>query len=148
MSLRTDASSASALVYSQYALYGYATELSLALVQLHRLRRSTNHPSAALDPVIARISRIRDEVRDEINGIEDLLDPQTPSEKYPAAPASSPDGPTLFDEAGNASDPIEVLALPNAVPYAPGVPLAASGSNGDAGVTHAVASPQRKRKGR
>ena len=72
----------------------------------------------------------------------------TPRERYPAAPAFTPDGPTLFDEAGNAADPTEVLAKPHAVPYAPGVPLAASGSNGDGGAIHAVASPQRKRKGR
>jgi hypothetical protein len=78
MSLHNDSqSAASALVYSQYALCSYATDLGLALRDLRRLRRSTNHPSAALDPVISRISRVRDEVRDEIAGIDDLLSPRS-----------------------------------------------------------------------
>jgi hypothetical protein len=76
MSLHNDASSA-ALVFTQYSLCSYATDLCLALRDLHRPRRSTNHPSAALDPVISRISRIRDEVRDEINSIDELLDPRS-----------------------------------------------------------------------
>ena len=76
MSIRHVPTAESALVYSQYALCGYATDLNLALRDLRRLRRSTNHPSAALDPVIARITRVRDEVREEIASIDQLIDPR------------------------------------------------------------------------
>jgi hypothetical protein len=77
MSVRTNASAAaSALVYSQYSLCHYVGDLTAALRDLRRLRRSTNHPSSALDPVIQRISRLRDEVREEIAGIDELLDPR------------------------------------------------------------------------
>jgi hypothetical protein len=81
---------------------------------------------------------------------ETPAEPQTPREKYPAAPAAfSPDGPTLFDDAGNHTvDPTEVLLGAKAVPYAPGVPVARPGANGDAGAGHAGAAPQRRRKGR
>jgi hypothetical protein len=78
MCIRNDATAAcSSLVYNQYALCSFAADLGLALRDLRRLRRSTNHPSAALDPVIARITRVRDEVRDEIESIDELLDPRT-----------------------------------------------------------------------
>jgi hypothetical protein len=80
MSIRNDAcAAASALVYGQYALCHIATDLTAALRDLRWLRRTTNHPSAALDPVIARIRRVRDEVRDEITGIDELLDPRRAS---------------------------------------------------------------------
>jgi len=78
MCIRNNATAAcSALVYSQYSLCSYATDLTHALRDLRRLRRSTNHPSAALDPVIARIGRVRDEVREEISSIDELLSPRT-----------------------------------------------------------------------
>jgi hypothetical protein len=77
MSARNDSTAAaSALVYGQYALCHIATDLTAALRDLRRLRRTTNHPSSALDPVIARIGRVRDEVRDEISSIDELLDPR------------------------------------------------------------------------
>jgi hypothetical protein len=75
-------------------------------------------------------------------------EPQTPREKYPAAPAFTPDGPTLFDAAGNADDPTAVLLGDKAVPYVASAPPSRSGTNGDAGAGHAVASPTNKRRGR
>ena len=68
----------SALVFSQYSLCHYATDLGLVLRDLRALRRSTNHPSAALDPIIRRVSNLRDEIREEIRGIDDLLGPIPP----------------------------------------------------------------------
>jgi hypothetical protein len=67
----------SALVFSQYSLCHYATDLGLVLRDLRALRRSTNHPSSVLDPVIRRVTTLRDEVREEIASIDELLDPRT-----------------------------------------------------------------------
>jgi hypothetical protein len=77
MSARTDSTAAAAaLVFTQYSLCHYATDLTAALRDLRRLRRTTVHPSAALDPVIARVSRVIGEVREEITSIDELLDPR------------------------------------------------------------------------
>jgi hypothetical protein len=77
MSIRNDAcSAASALVFTQYSLCSYATDLSAALRDLRRLRRTTSHPSTVLDPIIARVGRVIGEVREEIAGIDELLDPR------------------------------------------------------------------------
>ena len=74
-----------------------------------------------------------------------------PIEKYPAeTPAFSPDGPTLFDQAGNPEpddDPTLVLVQDKAVSYVFGVPLPASGTSEDAGPVYPVKSPLKKRRG-
>jgi hypothetical protein len=60
-------------------------------------------------------------------------------------PAFTPDGPTLFDDAGNhAFDPTEVLVGPNAVEYQVQRP----GPNADESPVFPVTSPRRKKKGR
>ena len=79
MSVSHNAAVQSALVFSQYSLCHYATDLGLVLRDLRALRRSTNHPSAALDPVIRRVSNLRDEIREEINCIDDVLSPRQPA---------------------------------------------------------------------
>jgi hypothetical protein len=85
-----------------------------------------------------------------VERVGDPVRAAAPIEKYPAAPALfSPDGPTLFDQYGNAeADPTEVLVGPVAVPYAPAASLARPGADGGAQPAHPVASPQRKRRGR
>ena len=78
MSVRNDSRSAAAgLVFTQYSLCHYASDLAHVLRDLRALRRSTNHPSSVLDPIIRRVSTLRDEVREEIDGIDELLSPRT-----------------------------------------------------------------------
>ena len=79
MTVTDNAALQSALVFGQYSLCHYATDLTAVLRDLRRLSRSTNHPSAALDPVIARVTRLRAEMREEINGIDDFLSPRRPA---------------------------------------------------------------------
>ena len=73
MSIRTDpnASLQSHIVYTQYALCHYVADLTSALRSLRAMRRSSE--LASLDPVITRLQHLRAEVREEINGIDDLL---------------------------------------------------------------------------
>jgi hypothetical protein len=75
---------------------------------------------------------------------EGRADP-APRAKCPAVPALfTPDGPTLFDQYGNAeADPTDVLVGPKAVEYSP--PPATAG---DDAPVYPVASPRRKKKGR
>jgi hypothetical protein len=73
--------------------------------------------------------------------VDDFLDVARDAE----APAFSPDGPTLFDDAGDhESDPTEVLVGPNAVEYKTQRP----GPDADESPVFPVASPRRKKKGR
>ena len=80
MTVSDNAALQSALVFGQYSLCHYATDLTAVLRDLRRLSRSKNHPSAALDPVIACVIRLRAEVREEINGIDDFLSPRQPAD--------------------------------------------------------------------
>ena len=59
------------IVYTQYALCHYVADLTSALRSLRAMRRSSE--LASLDPAITRLQHLRAEVREEINGIDDLL---------------------------------------------------------------------------
>jgi hypothetical protein len=76
MSIRTDPNTAlqSHIVYTQYALCHYVADLTSALRSLQAMRRSTS--LASLDPVITRLQNLRADVREEIDGIDQLLDPR------------------------------------------------------------------------
>ena len=77
MSIRNDSTSlASSLVFAQYSLCHYVGDVNAVLRDLRRLRRSSNHPSAALDPCIDRLNRLAREIREDIAGIDEQLDPR------------------------------------------------------------------------
>ena len=73
MTVSDNAALQSALVFGQYSLCHYATDLTAVLRDLRRLSRSKNHPSAALDPVIARVTRLRAEARPRLSKVAGLL---------------------------------------------------------------------------
>ena len=77
MSIRNDSTAlASSLVFAQYSLCHYAGDVNAVLRDLRRLRRSSNHPSAAFDPAIDRLNRLAREIREEISSIDEQLDPR------------------------------------------------------------------------
>ena len=78
MTIRTTKASTchAALVFTQYALCGYVGDLTAIIRDLRRLKRTANHPAASLDTTLARLTRLRADMREEVEGISDVLEPR------------------------------------------------------------------------
>ena len=64
------------LVFCQYSLCGYVGDLTAVIRDIRRLKRLPNHSATSLDTVLNRLTRLRAEMREEVEGISDVLEPR------------------------------------------------------------------------
>ena len=55
---------------------GYVGDLTAVIRDIRRLKRLPNHSAASLDPTLDRLTRLRAEMREEVEGISDVLEPR------------------------------------------------------------------------
>ena len=64
------------LVFAQYSLCGYVGDLTAIICGLRRQKRLSNHSAASLDATLDRLTRLRAEMREEVEGISAVLEPR------------------------------------------------------------------------